>query len=137
MTPDSNERPCPRGPGARFALGLLAVLGQELHHVIEPEAAITALADSIERHLAAIAASLDRVDMQVKHVGDFGRGEHGSQFVDGHRCHLRLPRAVPFSIGPGPWGAPRWTPAPCAAGRRGGGWPAPSLPLDERRGPPG
>jgi hypothetical protein len=26
--------------------------------------------------------------VQVKHVGNFGRGEHRSQFVDGHRCHV-------------------------------------------------
>ena len=27
-------------------------------------------------------------DVQVKHVGNLGRGEHRSQFVDGHRCHV-------------------------------------------------
>ena len=51
------------------------------------EAAIASLADAIERQLPAVTQALHRVDMQVEHLGDLGRGEHRSQFVDGHRCH--------------------------------------------------
>ena len=65
-----------------------AVLRQELHDVVESEPTIAALAHAVERKLAAIAQPLHRVDVQVKHVGNFGRGEHRSQFVDGHRCHV-------------------------------------------------
>jgi hypothetical protein len=43
--------------------------------------------------------------VQVEHVGDFRRGEHRSQFVDGHRCHV-VCRLALHSLSAG-WG-PRW-----------------------------
>ena len=66
----------------------LAVLGEELHHVIEPEAAVTALADPIERKLAAIPEPLHGIDVEMEHLGDFGRREHRPEFVDGHGPHM-------------------------------------------------
>ena len=66
----------------------LAVLGQELHHVVKAEATIASLADAIEGQLTAVTKTLHRVDMQVQHLGDLGRSEHRSQFIDGHRCHV-------------------------------------------------
>ena len=88
LTPDSNERPSPQRAGAQPLRETdLAVLGQELHDVVEPEPTIATLAHPVERQLAAIAEPLHRVDMQMEHVSDLGRGEHRSQFVDGHRCH--------------------------------------------------
>ena len=65
-----------------------AVLREELHDVVEAKPTIAALAHAIERELAAIAQPLHRVDVQMKHVGNFGCGEHRSQFVYGHRCHV-------------------------------------------------
>jgi hypothetical protein len=65
-----------------------AVLGEELHHVVEPEATIAALADTIERKLASVAESLDGIDVEVKHLRDFRRSEHRSEFVDGHGPHM-------------------------------------------------
>jgi hypothetical protein len=65
-----------------------AVLGEELHHVVEAEATVAPLADAIERKLAAIAEALHRVDMEMEHLGDFRRSEHRSEFVDGHGPHV-------------------------------------------------
>jgi hypothetical protein len=62
----------------------LAASSQELHHVVEPEPAITALADAVERELAPISKSLHGVDVQVQQLGDFTRGEHRAQVV---HCH--------------------------------------------------
>ena len=107
----------PRGTpsGRRFGRGCQrvrprrrgsAVLGEELHDVVQSKPAIATLADAIERKLAAIAEPLHRVHVQVQHVGDFGRGEHRSQFVYGHRCHVVfcLTLHVDFT-GQGPCGA--------------------------------
>ena len=65
-----------------------AVLGEELHDVVQPKPAIATLAHSVEGKLSAIAESLHRVDVQVKHVSHLCGGEHRSQFIDGHRCHV-------------------------------------------------
>ena len=62
----------------------LPVLGEEPHHVFEAEPSVAALADAIERKLPAIAEPLHRIDMEVEHLGHFGRREHRSEFVDGH-----------------------------------------------------
>jgi hypothetical protein len=61
-----------------------AVLGEKPHHVVQSEATIAPLADAIERKLPAIAETLHGVDMKVEHIGDFGRGEHRPEFVNGH-----------------------------------------------------
>ena len=65
-----------------------AVLREELHDVVESKPTVATLADAVEGEFAAVTEPLDRVDVQVKHVGNFGRSEHRSQFVDGHRCHV-------------------------------------------------
>ena len=76
---------CPRTPE-------LAVLVEEAENVLEPKPTIATLADPIERELAAVAEPLDRVDVEMKHLRDFGGGKHRSDFVDSHRghCHGRL-----------------------------------------------
>jgi hypothetical protein len=70
----------------------LAVLVEEAENVLEPEATIATLADPVERELAAVAEPLDRIDVEMKHLRDFGGGKHRSDFVDCHRghCHGRL-----------------------------------------------
>ena len=91
---NGDERPSPTGGRSvnRQTRALpgngSAVLGEELHDVVEAKPSIAALAHAIERELAAIAQPLHRVDVQMKHVGNFGCGEHRSQFVYGHRCHV-------------------------------------------------
>jgi hypothetical protein len=35
--------------------------------------------------------------VQVKHVSHFGGGEHRSQFIDGHRCHVVFSLALQSS----------------------------------------
>jgi hypothetical protein len=61
-----------------------AILGEKLHHVVEPEATVASLADAIEGQLASIAQPLHRVHVKVEHLGDFGCREHRPEFVDGH-----------------------------------------------------
>ena len=63
---------------------------EELHHVVEAEAAIAPLADAIEGQLAPIAETLHRVDVEVQHVRDLARGEHRPELVGDHRCHWSL-----------------------------------------------
>src|SRR6185295_15246199 len=65
-----------------------AVLGEELHHVVEAEATIAPLADAVERKLAAIPESFHGIHVEVEHLGDFGRREHRPQLVHGHRAHM-------------------------------------------------
>ena len=45
---------------------------QEVDHVVVAEPTIAALAHPKEGKLAAIAKALDRVHVQVQHLGDFG-----------------------------------------------------------------
>ena len=84
-----------------------AVLREELHHVVEPEPAVPALADAIERQLTSVAQALHGVHVEVEHLGDFGRSEHRSQFVDGHRCHTVVASFCALLGGSGPLGWPR------------------------------
>jgi hypothetical protein len=74
----------------------LAVLVEEAQDVVKTEPTIAALADPIERELAAVAQALDRVDVEMKHLRDLGGGEHRSEFVDGHGGHCHL---LPFDPG--------------------------------------
>src|SRR4026209_2044087 len=103
------ERPAARaGPGPAFSVcggqgRALAVLGEELHHVVEAEAAVAPLADAIERQLATVTKALHRVDVQVEHLGDFGRGEHRSEFVYGHGPHVASLRALGDEFAPLGW----------------------------------
>ena len=84
----------------------LAVLREELHDVVEAETTVATLAHAVKRELATIAEALHRVDVQVKHVGNFGCGEHRSQFIYGHRCHLVCSLALHIlSTGQVPCGA--------------------------------
>jgi hypothetical protein len=70
----------------------LAVLVEEAEDVVEPEPSVAALANPIERELAAVAQPLHRVDVEMQHLRDFGGREHRSEFVDCHRGHChRLP----------------------------------------------
>src|SRR4051812_18564376 len=55
-----------RWPGGRW--GWLAVLGEELHHVVQAEATIAPLADAIEGQLTPVSESLHRVHVEVEHV---------------------------------------------------------------------
>src|SRR4051794_27904990 len=65
-----------------------AVLGEELHHVVEAEATVAPLADAIEGKLAAIAEPLHRIHVEMEHLGDLGRRQHRPELVDGHRPHV-------------------------------------------------
>ena len=57
---------------------------QELQDVVIAEPTVTALADPEERELAAVAKSLDGVDVQVQHLGDLGRREKLPDLVRHH-----------------------------------------------------
>src|SRR4051794_3552447 len=66
------------GPMVRYLVGAraLAVLRQELHHVVKTEATVAPLADAEERQLAAVAQALDGVDVQMKQVRYFTCRQH-------------------------------------------------------------
>ena len=83
-----------------------AVLGEELHHVVEPEATIAPLADAIERKLAAIPEPLHGVDVEMEHLGDFGRREHRPEFVDGHGPHMVVASLCACFVASAPVGWP-------------------------------
>ena len=63
----------------------LLAAAKKLQHVVVPESTVAALADAEERQLAAIAETLDGVDVQVKHLRYFGRGEQLPDLVRHHR----------------------------------------------------
>jgi len=63
--------------------GLLGPV-QEVDHVVVAESTIAALADPEERELAAIAKPLDRVHVQVQHLGDLGRREQLADLIRHH-----------------------------------------------------
>src|SRR5205085_1797314 len=69
---------CAGGPMVRYLVGAraLAVLRQELHHVVKTEATVAPLADAEERQLAAVAQALDGVDVQMKQVRYFTCRQH-------------------------------------------------------------
>jgi hypothetical protein len=58
---------------------------EEVDHVVVAESTIAALADPEEGKLAAIAKPLDRVHVQVEHLGDLGRREQLPDLVRNHR----------------------------------------------------
>jgi hypothetical protein len=57
---------------------------QEVDHIVVAESTIASLADPKEGKLAAIAKALDRVHMQVQHLGDLGRREQLADLVRHH-----------------------------------------------------
>ena len=69
--------------------GLLGSM-QEIEHVVVAESAVAALADPEERELAAVAQSLDGIDVQMQHLGDLGRREQLADLVRHHRWYLVL-----------------------------------------------
>ena len=64
---------CERYPASGTEAKGSAVLREELHHVLEPEPTVPALADAIEGELSAIPEPLHGVDMQMEHVGHLVR----------------------------------------------------------------
>ena len=78
--PLAGARPASAGS---MKCGLLGPV-QEVDDVVVAESTITALADPEERELAAIAKSLDRVHVQVQHLGDFGRREQLADLIRHH-----------------------------------------------------
>jgi hypothetical protein len=63
--------------------GLLGPV-EEIDHVVVAESPIAALADPEEGKLAAITKALDRVHVEVQHLGDFGRREQLPDLVRHH-----------------------------------------------------
>ena len=98
----------------------LAVPCQEGHHVLEAEAAVAPLADTIEGQLTTVPESLDRVDVQVEKLSDLARGEHRSELVDCHGRHLRSLLRVQWAAG---------RVLGCSGARRH--WSAEGTPIDE------
>src|SRR5512145_465257 len=82
---------CPwQGPprrGREHECGLLCPV-QEVDHVVVAESAVAALADPEERELAAITEPLDRVHMQMQHLGDLGRRQQLADLVRHHGWRL-------------------------------------------------
>jgi len=76
--------PAGGAPAARLKKAGSAIPGEELHDVVEAEPTITALADAIERQLAAVAQALDCVDVQMQEACDLARRQHRAQLVDTH-----------------------------------------------------
>jgi hypothetical protein len=87
QTPTTAEKAAPRrslrsplaggAPGRSGSIKWSGLLGaaQEVEHVVVAESTIAALAYPEERELAAVAQSLDGVDVQVQHLGDLCRRE--------------------------------------------------------------